>query len=161
MFCIIFLHTFALRNAKVMKAILTTLFLIALTSIFSAVNLNGQTIAVGHVSAEIIESVSVSSSAVTSFDILNNKVSSSNSSVSLGEMRVNSGASVAYNVVLKPATLSNINGSSFTIEPTSKSESQLTSGNQTLRLSANTNNSVQGKESGLYQGSYSVVFAYN
>ena len=144
-----------------MKAILTTLFLIALTSIFSAVNLNGQTIAVGHVSAEIIESVSVSSSAVTSFDILNNKVSSSNSSVSLGEMRVNSGASVAYNVVLKPATLSNINGSSFTIEPTSKSESQLTSGNQTLRLSANTNNSVQGKESGLYQGSYSVVFAYN
>ena len=160
MFYIIFLHTYALRNAKVMKAILTTLFLIALTSIFSAVNLNGQTIAVGHVSAEIIESVSVSSSAVTSFDILNNKVSSSNSSVSLGEMRVNSGASVAYNVVLKPATLSNINGSSFTIEPTSKSESQLTSGNQTLRLSANTN-SVQGKESGLYQGSYSVVFAYN
>ena len=144
-----------------MKAIFTTLFLIALTSIFSAVNLNGQTIAVGHVSAEIIESVSVSSSAVTNFDILNNKVSSSNSSVSLGEMRVNSGASVAYNVVLKPATLSNINGSSFTIEPTSKSESQLTSGNQTLRLSANTNNSVQGKESGLYQGSYSVVFAYN
>ena len=143
-----------------MKAIFTTLFLIALTSIFSAVNLNGQTIAVGHISAEIIESVSVSSSAVTSFDILNNKVSSSNSSVSLGEMRVNSGASVAYNVVLKPATLSNINGSSFTIEPTSKSESQLTSGNQTLLLSANTN-SVQGKESGLYKGSYSVVFAYN
>jgi len=143
-----------------MKAIFTTLFLIALTSIFSAVNLNGQTIAVGHVSAEIIESVSVSSSAVTSFDILNNKVSSSNSSVNLGEMKVNSGASVAYNVVLKPATLSNINGSSFTIEPTSQSESQLTSGNQTLRLSANTK-FVQGKESGLYQGSYSVVFAYN
>jgi len=143
-----------------MKAILTTLFLIALTSIFSAVNLNGQTIAVGHVSAEIIESVSVSSSAVTNFDILNNKASSSNSIVNLGEMKVNSGASVAYNVVLKPANLSNFKGSSFTIEPTSQSESQLTSGNQTLRLTANTN-SVRGKESGLYQGSYSVVFAYN
>ncbi|MBP1670564.1 MAG: hypothetical protein H6Q22_136 [Bacteroidetes bacterium] len=143
-----------------MKAIFTTLFLIALTSIFSAVNLNGQTMAVGHVSAEIIESVSVSSSAVTNFDILNSKASSSNSNVSLGEMKVNSGAGVAYNVVVKPATLSNINGSSFTIEPTSQSGNQLTSGNQTLRLSANTN-SVQGKESGLYQGSYSVVFAYN
>ena len=140
-----------------MKAIFTTLFLIALTSIFSAVNLNGQTIAVGHISAEIIESVSVSSSAVTNFDILNSKASSN---VSLGEMKVNSGEGVAYNVVVKPATLSNINGSSFTIEPTSQSENRLTSGNQTLRLSANTN-SVQGKESGLYQGSYSVVFAYN
>ena len=160
MFRIIFLHIFVLRNAKVMKAIFTTLFLIALTSIFSAVNLNGQTMAVGHVSAEIIESVSVSSSAVTNFDILNSKASSSNSNVSLGEMKVNSGAGVAYNVVVKPATLSNINGSSFTIEPTSQSGNQLTSGNQTLRLSANTN-SVQGKESGLYQGSYSVVFAYN
>jgi len=140
-----------------MKAIFTTLFLIALTSIFSAVNLNGQTMATGHVSAEIIESVSVSSSAVTNFDILNSKASSN---VSLGEMKVNSGAGVAYNVVVKPATLSNINGSSFTIEPTSQSENRLTSGNQTLRLSANTT-SVQGKESGLYQGSYSVVFAYN
>jgi len=143
-----------------MKAIFTTLFLIALTSIFSAVSLNGQTMAVGHVSAEIIESVSVSSSAVTNFDILNSKTSSNNSNVSLGEMKVNSGAGVAYNVVVKPATLSNINGSSFTIEPTSQSGNRLTSGNQTLRLSANTN-SVQGKESGLYQGSYSVVFAYN
>ncbi|MHC1690825.1 MAG: hypothetical protein AB9833_08335 [Bacteroidales bacterium] len=143
-----------------MKAIFTTLFLIALTSIFSAVNLNGQTMAIGHVSAEIIESVSVSSSAVTSFDIQNSKASSGSYNVSLGEMKVNSGTGVAYNVVVKPATLSNINGSSFTIEPTSQSENRLTSGNQTLRLSANTN-SVQGKESGLYQGSYSVVFAYN
>ena len=143
-----------------MKAIFTTLFLIALTSIFSAVNLNGQTMAIGHVSAEIIESVSVSSSAVTSFDILNSNASSGSYNVSLGEMKVNSGTGVAYNVVVKPATLSNINGSSFTIEPTSQSESRLTSGIQTLRLSANTN-SVQGKESGLYQGSYSVVFAYN
>ena len=160
MFRIIFLHIFVLRNAKVMKAIFTTLFLIALTSIFSAVNLNGQTIAIGHVSAEIIESVSVSSSAVTNFDILNSKASSSNSNVSLGEMKVNSGAGVTYNVVVQPATLSNINGSSFTIEPSSQSENRLSSGSQTLRLSANTN-SVQGKESGLYQGSYSVVFAYN
>jgi hypothetical protein len=143
-----------------MKTIFTSLLLFALTSMFSAVNLNGQTIAVGHVSAEIIESVSVSSSAVTSFDIQNNKNSSGNSSVNLGEMKVNSGAGVAYNVVVKPATLSNINGSSFTIEPTSKSENLISSGNQTLRLSANTS-SVQGKESGLYQGSYSVVFAYN
>jgi len=143
-----------------MKAIFTTLFLIALTSIFSAVNLNGQTMAIGHVSAEIIESVSVSSSAVTNFDILNSKASSNNSNVSLGVMKVNSGAGVTYNVVVKPATLSNINGSSFIIEPTSQSENRLSSGSQTLRLSANTN-SVQGKESGLYQGSYSVVFAYN
>ena len=143
-----------------MKAIFSTLFLIALTSIFSAVNLNGQTVAVGHVSAEIIESVSVSSLAITNFDIQNNPTSGNNPNANLGDVKVNSGTDIAYNVVLKPATLSSINGSSFIIEPSLKSKNPLTAGNQTLHLSANTN-SVQGKESGLYQGSYSVVFAYN
>lgn len=143
-----------------MKSIFTTLILTASISLFSAVNLNGQTMAIGHVSAEIIESVSVSSLAITNFDIQNNTSSGNNTSANLGEVKVNSGTDITYNVVFKPATLSKLNGSSFIIEPSLQSENPLNAGNQTLHLTAKTN-SVQGKESGLYKGSYSVVFAYN
>ena len=147
-----------------MKTIFATLLLIALVNMFSALKLNGQCVAVGHVSAEIIESVSVSSSAVTNLTLGDKQSSNNDNCVCLGEMKINSGASVACNVVVQSGTLSNTKGDSVSIEPSAssslKAENQFTEGNQTLRLAANTS-SLKGMESGLYQGSYSVVFAYN
>ena len=54
-----------------MKAVLAILFTAALQSMFAMVNVCAQTVAIGHVSAEIVESVSASSLAITGFDMKN------------------------------------------------------------------------------------------
>jgi len=147
-----------------MKATLTILIIIILNCTFAAVSSYGQVVAIGHATAEVVESVSVSSNAITSFDINTTKTELSSGNLNLGELKVNSGTAIACNVVLKPATLSSSNGNSFTIEPSSNGSliagSQLTSGNQTLALTASAS-PVRGQASGSYQGSYSIILAYN
>ena len=146
-----------------MKTTIAVLLAIALQSIFAASVVSAQTVAIGHVTAEVVESVSVSSQAVTNFAVSNTSAASYGS-LKLGEIKVNSGNSIACNVVIKPATMSSTSGSNFTIEPTANSsvqaDSQRTDGNQTIQLTASAN-SLQGHASGLYQGSYTIVFAYN
>lgn len=119
---------------------------------------NGQTIAIGHVSAEVIESVSASTQAVTDLTI------GTTGTVDLGAMTVNSGSNVTVNVVVKPATLSDSQGNGFTLDtavtnsnPTAVAQEN---GSQTIQLNG-TANLADDQASGLYQGSYTVVFAYN
>ena len=146
-----------------MKSTIAILLALTLQSIFVVSSAKAQSVAIGHATAEVVESVSVSSQAVTSFAV-GNTSEAFGDNLNLGEIRVNSGSSVACNVVIKPATLSSSNGSSFTMEPTAGSsvqaDSQRTDGNRTIQLTASAN-TVQGQASGLYQGSYTIVFAYN
>ena len=157
-----------------MKAYLAILLAVTLQSMFAMVNVCAQTEAIGHVSAEIVESVSASSLAITGFEMKNknNFASLAQSepagwnyeNVSLGEIKINSGIGIACNVVMKPATLSDTNGNGFTIEPSAtnygQTDAQRTDGNQTLQLTGRAR-MMQGQASGLYQGSYTMVFVYN
>ncbi|HEX7410982.1 MAG TPA: hypothetical protein VF298_02455 [Bacteroidales bacterium] len=110
-----------------MKAFLTILITATLQSIFAIGNVSAQTIAIGHVTAEVVESVSASSMAITGFDLKNesNQTASSHSAlvgwkyenVNLGDIKINSGSGITCNIVMIPATLSDNYGNGFTIEP--------------------------------------------
>ena len=87
-----------------MKAVLAILFTATLQSMFAMVNVCAQTVAIGYVSAEIVESVSASSLAITGFEMKNknNFASLAQSepagwnyeNVSLGEIKINSGMGI-------------------------------------------------------------------
>jgi hypothetical protein len=161
-------------NKREMKSFLVILLTVALQSMFAIVNVCAQTVAVGHVSAEVVESVSASSKAITGFNMKNENnftlLAQSDpegrnyENISLGEIKINSGIGIACNVMMKSAALSDINGNGFTIEPSSTSygqtDAQRTDGNQTLILTGRAH-MMQDQESGLYQGSYTMIFAYN
>jgi len=155
-----------------MKTYLAILLTITLQIIFAMVDVCAQTVAIGHVTAEVVESVSASSLAITGFDMKNLSIQTAQSeqtgwnyeNVNLGEIKINSGTGIACNIVMKPATLSDTFGNGFTIEPSAISSAQVdaqrTDGNQTLQLTGRAR-MIQGQASGLYQGSYTMVFAYN
>ena len=129
---------------------------------------NAQVVAIGHITAEVIESVSASSQAATSLTLgsssAGNSLAASTPTLNLGTMTVNSGSSATVNVVLKPATLSNSQGNGFTLD-TSLNNNATTSvtqsnGSQNIQLNGIANLNAN-QASGLYAGSYTVVFAYN
>jgi hypothetical protein len=127
-----------------------------------------QTVAIGHVFAEIVESVSATSATISNFELAKATEITSNNLTSdvlnLGTITINSGKDVTCNVVLKPTSLSDSAGNAFTLEPAIKNElfasAVKSNGSQTLQLGGTTNRSAS-QASGLYAGSYTVVFAYN
>ncbi len=135
----------------------------------STVIMNGvlaQTVVIGHISAEVVESVSVKSSSVTDFEFENHRQPGGEEdmvNMDLGEMKVRSGEGVSFNVVMKPAVLSNLEGDVFTMD-TTLSDSELpenrSEGNTSVRLAASSP-VQQTMKSGLYEGSYTIVIAYN
>ncbi len=134
------------------------LFIIILFITISVMTGYAQLVAIGHMSAEVVEPASITSKAVTDFEVQ----VVTNGSMDLGEIRVISGGSVDWNVVVKPATLSNSRGDSFTIELIESNEdlsdSQKRNGVQTLRLSADAS---ELEKRGMYRGSYAVILSYN
>jgi hypothetical protein len=146
---------------KTITPILLTVVLIAGISVTTLCS--AQTVAIGHISAEVIESVSASSNALTSLAIATPSVSTA-STVDLGTMTINSGSNTTVNVVLKSATVSNTQGSAFTLDPGLSNNATAavssTNGSQNIQLTG-TANLNSNQSSGLYEGSYTVVFAYN
>ncbi|MBK7173157.1 MAG: hypothetical protein IPH84_07975 [Bacteroidales bacterium] len=143
------------------RLLLPAIIIFSLNSTFNHVF--GQTIAVGHISAEVVEAVSASSSISTDFNLVNlNSARSEN--VALGTIELNSGVDVACNLTLKSASLSDQSGNGFTVEPvatyTGARESQRIDGSQTIELAGKAL-LASNQASGLYQGSYTLVFAYN
>lgn len=165
-----YLMTDVLINQKsiIMKA--TTILIIAtlLTWILAGSKVCGQTVAIGHVSAEIVESVSAASAAITSFELAKaTEITSTNlasETLNLGAITIFSGKDVTCNVVFKPASLSDSAGNGFMIEPAVQNElfasATRPNGSQTIQLGGTTNR-TSSQASGLYAGSYTVVFAYN
>jgi hypothetical protein len=150
----------------------TRAFLLSLTTVIGLFPgiMFGQTVAMGHISAEVVESVSASSYASTAFELpsqyegsqINNSVLADN--ISLGKIQISSGQDVACNLTIKPATLTDKFGNDFSLEPVASyngsQNSQRIDGAQTIDLAGKAlMNSNQA--SGLYQGSYTLVFAYN
>lgn len=133
-------------------------------SLLGGINANAQTVAIGHVSAEIVESVSAASAAITDFELAkaNQNISTNliSETLNLGTITLNSGRDITCNVVLKTATLSDSQGNGFTIEPAVKSDLLASNGSQAIELGGTTNRSGSSA-SGLYEGNYTVVFAYN
>lgn len=157
-----------------MKTISTLIFAAILTLTLTESKVcSSQTVAIGHVSAEVVESVSVTSKAITSFEI--GAITESDTkqleqtylaseTIDLGAITLYSGRNIICNVVVKPASLSDSAGNGFSLEPTIKNNSFASvgkaDGSQTIRLDGKAN-MTRSQASGLYQGSYTVVFAYN
>lgn len=166
-------HKIILKS-KIMKPMSALLFSIALICTIAVAKVKGQVVAIGHVCAEVVESVSASSKAVTGFHLKNGSTAAEStisgqdnlnmSSLSMGTITINSGANIACNLVLKSATLSDTNGNNFTIDTAmttfGRSDTGRADGNQTIQVNG-TAHMTHGQASGLYQGSYTMVFAYN
>jgi hypothetical protein len=129
---------------------------------------NGQAVAIGHACAEIVESVSVASTTISDFELSKTSVSmnefNASGNLNLGAITLNSGKDVTCNIVLTSASVTNDQGNAFTIDPAVQSTPYRTemksAGLQIVQLGATANlNGV--KASGLYAGTYTVVFAYN
>jgi hypothetical protein len=133
----------------------------------------GQASVTGRVFAEVVESVSVKSQAVTNFEISNSPDISSQeytedsinySDVNLGEIKISSGSNVGCNLIITNATLSNTSGENFNISPAPakgiSNKNNLTGGNQIITLIGSTNLN-QTQAPGNYQGTYSIILAYN
>ncbi len=128
-----------------------------------------QTVVFGHLSAEVIESVSAPSPIAATISSFNLTVPNSNSSstaaaINLGSLKVNSGTNVSVNVILNSTKLSDSHGNGFTLNPGFMNNTTLpvaqTNGIQNIQLYA-TANLDSNQPSGLYSGSYIVVLAYN
>ena len=156
-----------------MKTILLLICETALTLTLSAPKGCSQTIAIGHVTAEVIESVSAASNAVTSFELATLAARDArqleqsyliSENINLGAITLHSGKNMSCNVVVKTASLFDAAGDGFTLEPTVKNNSYMSAakgdGSQTIQFDGKTNRSGS-QASGHYQGSYTVVFAYN
>ena len=82
----------------------------------------------------------------------------------MGEVELNSGRSIACNVMMKASTLSDNRGNQFTIEPTTSfagnQDTNRADGSQNIHLTGKAMLD-QNQANGLYQGSYTMIFAYN
>lgn len=153
-----------------MKAIHVKIVLPLLICTFTCANVRGQVVAIGHASAEVVESVSASSKAVTGFNLNNNvtaikdHVNFNTEKLNMGSITINSGTNVACNLVLHSATLSDARGNGFAIDTTTMSSGQSdpgqVNGTQTIQING-TARMLAGQTSGLYRGTYTMVFAYN
>ncbi len=132
-----------------------------------------QTVATGHVTAEVIESISATSQAVTSL-ALNTAITNSiqtqgqrsltSSMINPTTITVNSGNSFTVNVVLKPESgcttqqTSSTTGTSSIISGTDLNPKSNSSQLQSINGTTNLSDSLL---SGQYRGSYTIVFACN
>ena len=157
-----------------MKTTLILILAVILTLIHAGTKVcSCQTVAIGHVSAEVIESVSAASESVSDFEIATltakdtkamEQTYLTSGTLNLGMITINSGRDITCNVVVNSASLSDSAGNGFTVAPELKNAAFASvapsSGSQTMELSGKTS-MASNQPSGLYQGSYTVVFAYN
>ena len=115
-------------------------------------NTNAQVVAIGHICAEVIESVSIVSTAITDLIIDRN---STNSTINMGKITINSSNSVVTNVLITQATITN-GQQTFSITP---STDTTISGSKTIDITGTTN--LTSDASGNYQGLYAMTVVYN
>jgi hypothetical protein len=157
-----------------MKPILTLILAVILTLTLAGTKVcSSQTVGIGHVSAEVIESVSAASKSISDFQFASNPVTDikameqnalTSETLNLGMLTINSGRDITCNVVVNPASLFDSAGNGFTVAPVLKNGTIASvapsNGSHTMELSGKTIRNIN-QPSGQYQGSYTVVFAYN
>jgi hypothetical protein len=140
---------------------------------FAAVEANSQATATGYAGVSIVEAATATSSPITSFEIKHDAASfsdistgnvTSTSELNLGEITIQSTSAVACNMVLNPTTLFDANGNDLHVTlSASTSENQknmCTKGTETIHMNG-TAQINQNQTSGLYSGSYTLIFAFN
>jgi hypothetical protein len=156
-----------------LKPIFALFVSVTLCTIFAA-KLSAQTVAIGHVFAEVVEPIHTTSMAITSFNLTNGIVNTESAikgatplnpgTVNLGVVTIYSGKSVACNLVIQSAKLSDTKGNSLMIDTTMKIKGQSDPGQvdgfQTIQINGTAHISSR-QVSGLYKGTYTMVFAYN
>jgi len=151
------------------RRLLLALFLL----LFSMNRLISQTVAVGHVTAEVVEAVSASSFVSTDFslgtnsDIVNGSDLESamiSNNISIGKIEISAGEGIACNLTIKADRVTDKNGNNFSLEPTAscngQQDAQQIQGTQTIELAGQAI-LASNQASGSYSGSYTLVFAYN
>jgi hypothetical protein len=133
-------------------------------------HVGGQTVAIGHITAEVVESVSASSNVTTSFSFQNPNSQHFSPSkmnqkrVEMGDVALNSGQNVSCSVIIKPAVMTDASGNRIVIEPTAsfsgRQDTNRADGSQNLHLSCNAM-IAKDLNNGHFNGSYTMVFAYN
>jgi hypothetical protein len=138
--------------------------LFLLLCLLGMARVNAQVVATGHVTAEVVESVSASAKVNTGFDLRSESFEETGtlltSDLNLGTITVNSGKNVACNVVMHPASLTDSMGNNLEVETSYSSPLRKKAGSQVLQLTAKARTRT-GQSTSLYQGSYTMVFAYN
>lgn len=119
---------------------------------FSNKIIHAQVVAIGHICAEVIESVSIGSSAITDLVINRN---STNSTIDMGKVTISSSNNVVTNVLINQATITN-GQQTFSITP---STDTTISGSKTIDITGTTN--LTSDVSGNYQGLYAMTVVYN
>ncbi len=134
--------------------------------------LMSQVVVTGHITAEIVDAASISSASVNEMEFTRSQgleEQENYETVLLGEFFVHSGTDVAWDVVIRPASLTACCGECMTLETSLEKCAanagetpchQQTDADQTLHLNGNVN-VLREQPSGLYQGSYTVILAYN
>lgn len=129
---------------------------------------NAQIVAVGRAFAEVVESVSASSATISNFEISKSTdaidASLQKDSLHLGALTIHTGRNITCNIVLTPVLLKDDSGNSLILEPAVKNEMPASpvspNGIQTIQLGA-TPVVPYDQAVGNYEGSYTVIFAYN
>lgn len=159
---------FYTQKSNIMRAIGILLIAVFFSLGLGGRKVNGQTVAVGHVCAEVVESVSAASATISDFELTQSNVQASENNASenlnLGAITLNSGKDITCNIVLTSASVTDVRGNAFTID-TAVQKTQFvqeakSAGIQTIKLGATTNIN-ESQATGMYAGSYTVVFAYN
>lgn len=138
-----------------MKTNLKIKFLVALSAVMLlSLAALSQVKVTGHVFAEVVESVSAKSNAVTNLTA-NITSAGANDNLNLGSVTISTGSHLSYNVMMTNANLSDSRGEKIDMEIYSAGSSRSTVEIKGKAILAD------NQQSGLYKGSYTMVFAYN
>lgn len=160
---------FNTQKSNIMRAIGILLIAVFFSLGLGGKKVIGQTVAIGHVCAEVVESVSAASATNSDFELSRSTLQTTaegltSETLNLGAITINSGKNIACNIVLTSASVTDNHGNTFVVDPavqdTSISTDLKSAGLQTVKLGANAN-IIGSQASGQYEGSYTVVFAYN
>ena len=162
------LYVQAIKCTAMKNIIILSVLLLSIVSPLMA-----QVVVTGHITAEIVDVASISSTGVNELEFSKSDVTETQQDyepVLLGEFFVYSGTDVAWDVVIKQASLSDCNGECLALETClekcntytgdTKIDSLHADADQTLQLNGNVN-SLREMNSGLYEGSYTIILAYN
>ena len=163
-----------------MKKVYTYLLLTVLLTGVTVKSADAQVVAVGHATAEVVESVSASSSAVTLLTLNTSSpsinstssglsaatsgISSQSNNLKLGEFKVTSTGAYIYNVIVNDAVAKDSDGNNLVFATSVgndfTSDNQVVDTNSRIVLRGKVKQSEE-QLSGTYSGSYKMVIAYN
>jgi hypothetical protein len=120
-----------------------------------------QTTVTGHVFAEVVESVSASTTTQSSFNVQRNQTTA----IDFGKIEIKSGASSSCSLILGKANLTSNFQNRIALETIANSRTGMNNnalnGCQSINLQYQPNDTMLAQDASLYQGDINIVLAYN